>query len=408
MATISPQQALEGTIIRLFRHQSTPSLQPALHQAIRLDQRTLFTSNYHQVLIPALNIEVPALYQSAVHEEFLMFHVNGSADLIGGQLMILSRVWLSDTAITVFLPNDPDLIRGIRIILHPPTLIDFTNITYIHGGHDGVAELSAQVHQTSTRASEPRVLEYYVAPTPRVSIYQPRNFVYPVPARAPAVGSERPRSSALDGTISAGRASVPGDPAEVARPNTGNGRRSSNNITNQEIIIASVRGADTATREPRSSRANDSSSRGSDGKSKKTGRKVGRPRKNATRSTATTSTAAGGNNSAATTSTAASASSSAATASATANTSSSAATNSEQVGSRNDNEPEQSGSSRNRNERPLTRSESVITSTGTRATGTVLVTTDTEPIVIIKTEPEDDNASARRITCRRKCLCHKH
>lgn len=179
-AIVTPQQALEQTIIRLFHKGCLPTIETAVHQAIRIEQQSTVTQlNYHQVVIPSLLTEVNFMYQSVAYESHLLFQIAGSLNLVGGQLMIVSKSWLRETSVTLILPSDIELMRGLRIIIKQPSRIDFSNFKFVQGAlrQNGIAEIAIQMHHGHLVPNESRVIEYVVAPTPRISIYHPREIV---------------------------------------------------------------------------------------------------------------------------------------------------------------------------------------------------------------------------------------
>lgn len=403
--TTSAPQALRETVIRLFRLQSTPTVQPALQQAIRVEQQSLLSQyNFHQVLIPPSYIEAPAHYQATASEDYLLFHITGSADLINGQITIRSRSWLNDTTLSVFLPPSSDLLGGLRIFIRPPSPVDFTNIRYVQGSRNGIAELTAQIHQTGARPAGERTIEYCIAPTPRISVYQPGRTSPPMSAGAPTAGPEQSRHSASVGQILSSNTRLLERPENAARSDVCSTSRGGDHTPPREVIITSVRGADPDAAREHSSRTSDSNSRastsrGARGRSNSKsssrgrsnsksssrgaprGRGRGRGRGKGTKQGTTRSTAANPS------------------------TIDDAAGPSSRAG--------EYSSKLHAILIDGTSQSPTRVDTESPTVGAILVTVDTEPTIDIKSESDEAEPPSRRINrCRRKCpapcFCHKH
>lgn len=173
------QQASDETIIRLFRRETSPTIQPALHQAYRVQQQSTIIENFHQVVLPPTISEVPCPVERTIEDPLtIVFKLKGSFDLVAAQVMVISQSWLRNISFTIFLPPDADLLRGLIIKIARPVPTNFTTIRYRCAGlQNGPTEILLQANRRISEDSEPTVCEYVVAPIPRISIYRPRGYL---------------------------------------------------------------------------------------------------------------------------------------------------------------------------------------------------------------------------------------
>lgn len=143
---------------------------------------------YHQVLLLPTITQVPITYETSIEQAMILkFKIRGSFDSVGAQLMVASPSWLNGISVTIFLPPDADLLRGINVRICRPSATSFTTVRYRCAAlQNGPAEVWLQANNRIEANLDSTVLEYIVCPQPRVTLLRPRQDISTIQAGIPS------------------------------------------------------------------------------------------------------------------------------------------------------------------------------------------------------------------------------